>query len=57
MNQNTCDLNRLLQQDQNANQFFCSLPEYVQETIRERGQNIHCADDLHRYAENLLECI
>lgn len=57
MNQNTCNLTTLLQQDQNANQFFYSLPEYVQETIRERGQNIHCADDLRRYADNYLECI
>ncbi len=48
-------LNQLLAQDAELNRFFHSLPDYVQETIRERGNNIDSADALHRYAENLVQ--
>ncbi|SDM66096.1 hypothetical protein [Acetanaerobacterium elongatum] len=48
-------LNQLLAQDTELDHFFHSLPDYVQETIRERGNNIHSADALYRYAENLVQ--
>lgn len=48
-------LNQLLSQDPELQRFFQSLPDYVQETIRQRGNNIDTADALYRYAENLVQ--
>ncbi len=45
-------LDQLLKQDKALERFFYSLPEYVQETIRERGNNMMSADDVYAYAEN-----
>ncbi|MFA9380508.1 MAG: hypothetical protein ACERKO_05555 [Acetanaerobacterium sp.] len=45
-------LEQLLAQDKKLEQFFYSLPDYVQETIRERGNNINTVDALYGYAEN-----
>ena len=38
-----------------AKQYFNSLPEYVQEMIVERRQNIKSDDELHRAADNLTQ--
>lgn len=45
-------LDRLLQNDKKLERYFYSLPGYVQETIRERADNINSSDDLYAYAEN-----
>lgn len=47
-------LDDLLKHNSQANDFFMSLPDYVQGTIRERGDRIDSEDDLHRYADNLV---
>lgn len=49
------NLNQVLGENSACEQFFASLPGYVQETIRERADSIHSESDLRRYAENLLE--
>ena len=49
------NLNQILGESSACEQFFASLPGYVQETIRERADSIHSENDLRRYAENLLE--
>ena len=49
------NLNQILGESRACEQFFASLPDYVQETIRERADSIHSENDLRRYAENLLE--
>jgi len=38
-----------------AKQYFNSLPEYVQEMIVERRQNIKSEDELYRCADNLTQ--
>ena len=48
------NLNDLLQQNPAARRFFDSLPDYVRETIEERGDNIRYDRDLRGYAEKLL---
>ncbi len=48
---NLCDL---LEQNPKARQFFDTLPDYVRETIQERGDNIRYDRDLRGYAEKLL---
>ncbi len=45
-------LDQLLLQDKNLQNFFFSLPDYVQETIRQRASNMNEADDVYAYAEN-----
>lgn len=45
-------LDQLLMQDKKLEHFFYSLPEYVQETIRERANNMNDPDDVYAYAEN-----
>ncbi len=49
--ENLCDL---LEQNPAARRFFDTLPDYVQESIRERGDNIRYNRDLRGYAEKLL---
>lgn len=48
------NLNDLLQQNSAARHFFDSMPDYVRETIEERGDNIRYERDLQGYAEKLL---
>lgn len=48
-------LDGLLQENSGAQQYFASLPEYVQEMILQRRQNIQSEDKLQRYAENLTQ--
>lgn len=47
-------LNNLISQDAKAKEYFMSMPDYIQGMIIQRGQNIHNADELIRYGENLL---
>ena len=47
-------LNSLIQQDSNAKKYFESLPDYVQESIAQRGDNVNSIASLRDYAENLL---
>ena len=49
--ENLCDL---LEQNPSARRFFDTLPDYVQESIQERGDNIRYDRDLRGYAEKLL---
>lgn len=48
------DLHEMIRQDGEINQYFSSLPSYVQETICQRADNIHNPETLRRYADNLL---
>lgn len=48
------DLFCLMEQDQNAKQYFSSLPDYVQEQITSRASGVNSLDSLKDYAENLL---
>ncbi len=48
------DLNSLVEQDAQAREYFYSLPDYVQEQIASRGQNVNSYESLCDYAENLL---
>lgn len=38
-----------------ANAYFQSLPDYVQDSIQQRGNNIHTEEELQTYADNLLQ--
>lgn len=42
-------------QNGNAQQYFSSLPDYVQEMILQRRESIRSEDDLHSYADNLTQ--
>ena len=48
------NLSDLLQQNPAAKKFFDTLPDYVKESIEERGSNIRYDRDLRGYAEKLL---
>ena len=48
------DLHEMIRLDGRINQYFSSLPVYVQESICERAGKIHNAETLRRYADNLL---
>ena len=48
-------LDGLLGTSASARQYFSSLPEYVQEMIVQRRENIKSEDELHRYADNLTQ--
>jgi len=48
------NLNVLLSADTSAQQYFKSLPKYVQDQIADREDNINSIDSLKDYAENLL---
>ncbi len=48
------DLTDMLENCQEAKQFYNSLPDYVRSTIKERGDNVLSEDSLHTYANNLL---
>ncbi len=48
------NLSELLKQNPAARNYFNALPEYVQDTIRQRGDAVCCTRDLQGYAENLL---
>ncbi|MDD2363066.1 MAG: hypothetical protein PHH84_09005 [Oscillospiraceae bacterium] len=45
----------LLAHNTSANRFFNNLPSYVQDMIRERGNNILTEHRLRQYAENLVQ--
>jgi len=49
------NLNGLLGTSPAAKQYFNSLPEYVQEMIVERRQNIKSEGELHRAADHLTQ--
>ena len=47
-------LESLIAQDNEASQYYQSLPGYVREHIASRGQNVNSFASLRDYAENLL---
>lgn len=47
------DLSTLLQQNDQAKQFFDTLPDYVQSQIRTRPEGVNSLESLQDYAENL----
>jgi len=47
-------LQNLLQQNNDANRIYTSLPDYIKETISGRSDSICSVKDLQMYAENLL---
>lgn len=48
------DLFELTAHDSEAQQYFYSLPNYVQEQISSRADNVNSFASLRDYAENLL---
>lgn len=44
----------LTKQNNEASQYFSSLPSYVKEQINQRADNINSFESLRDYAENLL---
>ncbi len=46
-------LQKLLEQEEKARQYFDSLPDYVQEQISERPQGVNSYESLRHYGENL----
>ena len=46
-------LAQLLQADSRARAFYDSLPEYVQQQIKTRGQSVNSFESLSDYADNL----
>lgn len=48
------DLQTLMNQDKNAENYFNSLPDYVREQIRVRAYSVNSMASLQDYAENLL---
>jgi hypothetical protein len=47
-------LDSLVQGDDQANRFYNTLPDYVQDQISQRKQNVNSYESLVDYAENLL---
>lgn len=47
-------LNELISQSNEARNYYDSLPDYVRESIAERGDNVNSFESLRDYAENLL---
>ena len=47
-------LQQLLQSEPSAKEFYFSLPDYVQDQIASRGDNVNSLASLQDYAENLL---
>lgn len=39
----------------NTNQYFLSLPKFVQENIKQAGPDVRSEEDLRRIAENLTK--
>jgi len=48
-------LSEMLAKNGSAKEYFLSLPDYVQGMLQQRSGSIHSEDELHRYAENLLQ--
>nr|WP_319489667.1 hypothetical protein [uncultured Caproiciproducens sp.] len=47
-------LYELIEEDSEAGEYFDNLPEYVQESISARDENINSFSSLRDYAENLM---
>lgn len=45
----------LIDNDDESNEFFSSLPSYVKDAIGQRAENIRSRDALYTYADNLLQ--
>ena len=54
MGQKYASLDALLAEDSQAKSFYSSLPDYVRESISQRGGNVNSFESLKDYAENLL---
>jgi len=52
---NNSSLNNLLAGSSRTNAYFNSLPDYIQDMIAQRRQNIESEDELRGYAEYLLQ--
>ena len=48
-------LGGVLSSSEQAQRYFNSLPQYVQEMIMQRRENIKTEDELRRYADNLTQ--
>lgn len=48
------DMYALFQNESDAKQYFDSLPDYVQDQIKTRANNVNSFASLQDYAENLL---
>lgn len=54
MGKKYANLCELLLQNTSAQNFYKTLPDYVQITIKQRGDNVCTEEALHNYADNLL---
>lgn len=48
------DLDSLLQKEDAAKKYFDKLPDFAQQQIRTRAQNVNTFEGLKNYAENIL---
>lgn len=48
------DMHDLIKRNRKARNYFLSLPDYVQEQIATRSENVNTFDSLKDYAQNLL---
>lgn len=48
------NLGDLLKQEPGVYDYFTSLPVYVRSMIARRSDNVHTAEELEHYAENLM---
>jgi len=54
MSEKYYDLYDLIEQNEEAGEYFSGLPDYIQEMIDDRSDRIRSIDELKRYADNLL---
>ncbi|MGI6161936.1 MAG: hypothetical protein ACOYJD_07885 [Christensenellales bacterium] len=47
-------LNSLIKSEPEAAKYYAELPDYVKDSISERGDNVNSFESLKDYAENLL---
>ena len=51
----TNGLNDLLKENAEAAQYFSSLPDYIQDSVSDRADNITSMEELKDFADSLLE--
>ena len=49
------NLGAMLKDDPDIFQYYTGLPVYVRSMIARRSGNVHTEEELHAYAENLLQ--
>lgn len=55
MNEKYSGLYQMMEQSREARKIFSSLPDYVQDSIVQRADNVCSVTELQNYADNLLQ--